>query len=43
MTVSVSILAVDGAVTIPRPALLRLALLFHDIKRATEVRHAQAA
>ena len=40
---AISIMAVDGAVAIPRHALLRLALLLHDIKRATEVRHAQAA
>ncbi len=37
------ILPVEGVVAIPRPALLRLALLLHDIKRSVEVRHAQAA
>jgi hypothetical protein len=40
---SVTVVAVPGVIAVPRHALLRLALVFHDIKRSQEIRHAQAA
>ena len=37
------VLPVEGVVRVPHLALLRLALVLHDIKRSYEVEHVKAA